>query len=354
MENEIKNTVLLTSKLDDLLVKGITDAAAERTLAKCKEALANTKDIAVCTIRARKPAIRITLDKYLGNDSEEIANFRKKAESAKTLTAFTDYLKKLESIEKAAREKLYSKCVMSKGDSHIISKDDFQDYFKDEFEVYKARWDETLEGIRAVFPMEMLAFKNKVEKIIDSTPYDEAVSERLKHQLARVTSISEDDYVRKLTMELDSEFSPDSFEDEEMIKAVTAASLNRTRRDMAEIIGGLVRTAYEGTCMYLLQVGMTDKDTTWGLVSSKKKFSKVREHLIAGNVFEFEPIIHIAEAMNETVGIEDTLDARCSLLQLLSFIWALGNKYELDLDPKKLPNAESIVVTPELLEEEVV
>lgn len=355
MDNKSKkNSLLLASKLDDLLVKGITDAAAEQQLAKCKEALANAQNISVCSIRARKPAIRITLDKYYGNDDEEIANFRKKAESSRNLTAFTDYLKKLDSIEKACREKLYGKCIMSKGDSHIISKDDFQDFTLDDFGDYKKKWDDTLDSIRNIFDVEILAFKNRVTRIINETPYAEETKDRLNYRLARVCSIDVDTYVSKITLELDSEFAPETFSDETMIKTVSVAALNRTRRDMAEIIGGLIRLAYEGTCMYLLQVGTTEKDTTWGLAKSKEKYKTCRERLISGNVLEFEPISSIAEQIDEIVKIEDTFDARLALIELLSSIWALGNKYELDLEVKKLPNADGITITPELLEEGVI
>ena len=347
----IKNNILIASKLDSLLTNGIMDVAAERQLEKCTEALANTKDISVCSIRARKPAIRITLDKFFAeSEDEEIRNFRKKAESARTLTAFTDYLKKLDSIEKACREKLYSRCVVSKGDSHIISRDDFQDFVLEDFEGYKAKWSETIDDIRAIFGNEMLAFNNRVTKIIDGTPYEDSTKERLKKTLARVVSTKEDDYVRGITLDVESEFPPEAFDDEKMIETVSTAALHRARRDMADIIGGLVVTAYEGVCLYLLQVGVTEKDTTWGLAKSKDKLKTCKKRLESGNVFEFEPIIAIADAIGEIVSIEDTLDARMALVELLADIWALGNKYELELDPKKLPNADGIVITPEFLE----
>ena len=353
MKEESKK-LLLVSKLDSLLVKGVTDVATQDQLEKCKEALANAQNISVCSIRARKPAIRITLDKYLGGDDEEIANFRKKAESARTLTAFTDYLKKLDSIEKACREKLYSKCIMSKGDSHIISKDDFQDFVLNDFNGYKSKWHEILENMNAIFDNEILSFENRVSRIIEDTPYENEVKIRLKKRLEHVCSVKESEYIKRLTLDIDSEFAPEAFSDEKMIETVSTAALNRTRRDMAEIIGGLIRTAYEGICMYLFQVGKTEKDTTWGLSSSKEKFRTCQRRLQNGNVLEFEPIIAIADKIGEIANIEDTFDARLSLIELLSVVWALGNKYELDLDERKLPNADGIVITPELLEEGVV
>ena len=352
--NDESKKLLLVSKLDDLLVKGVTDVSSQNQLEKCKEALANAQNISVCSIRARKPAIRITLDKYLGGDDEEIANFRKKAESARTLTAFTDYLKKLDSIEKACREKLYSRCIMSKGDSHIISKDDFQDFVLNDFNGYKSKWDETLSNMKVIFDNEILAFENRVSRIIEDTPYEDEVKKRLKKRLEHVCSAKESEYIKRLTLDIDSEFAPEAFSDEKMIETVSAAALNRTRRDMAEIIGGLIRTAYEGVCMYLFQVGKTEKDTTWGLSSSKEKFRTCQKRLQNGNVLEFEPITAIADKIGEIANIEDTFDARLSLIELLSVVWALGNKYELDLDEKKLPNADGIVITPELLEEGVV
>ncbi len=349
----IKEEILLTSAMDELLVKGITDAASVRTLQKCKEALEHTKDIAVCSIRARKPAVRITLDKCYAGDNEEIADFRKKAESARTFTAFTDQLKRLESIEKAAREKLYSRCILSKGDSHIISKSDFEDFYKSDFGKYKDKWEETLEEIRAIYGVEMLGFKNRVSQIIHSTPYSPETKKSLEARLKRVCTLEEDAYVSKLTLELDSEFSPDAFEDEEMIAAVTTATLNRTRRDMADLIGGLISAAYESVCAYLLQVGVSEKDTTLGLVSSKNKLRKAATQVDTGNVFHFEPVAELVERMREMAEIEDTLDARYALLELLSEIWKLGLKYDLDLDEKKLPNAEGIRITPTILEEGV-
>lgn len=349
----LKEELLLTNALDEVLVRGVTDANSIRTLNRCKEALENTKDIAVCSIRARKPAVRITLDKCFVGDEEEVAEFRKKAESARTFTAFTDQLKKLESIEKASREKLYSRCILSKGDSHLIGKSDFEDFFKSDFGKYKKKWDETLEEIRSIYDLEMRSFKNRVLQIISSTPYSPETRKSLEHRLERVIKIEKDDYVKSLTLEIDSEFSPDSFEDEEMIAAVTTASLNRTRRDMADLIGGLIKACYEGVCAYLLQVGMSEKDTTLGLVSSKNKLIKVASQVDLGNVFNFEPVSELVERMREMTNIEDTLDARYLLLELLSDIWKLGLKYSLELDERKLPNAEGIRITPTILEEGV-
>lgn len=346
-QSKIKEMVLAiesSKKLNAIFEEGI-NAANEEKVSELQDMFNNAKNVALVSVHVHKPTLNVNLGVNLPDDiPEDVGAFCSKSESGLKFTGFTDQFKKLESIEKCIKNQIKQHSITDT--VKMMTLEGFEQFFE-KYKDYQMSWNDVVEEIRTIYSSDLEVFRTSVNWRIknDIAKGNPQLEEMLTERLNKTLGKTADEFCSRLYLELDSEFSPEQFEDEELKKFLSVSQIEKQKKQMRCIIEGLISKSFEASCSYLLAVAKTQFESLISLNGRNSKFSKSAKEIAKANIFEIDCISEISREMKRISNINYTEEAFSELLTLLKDIYFVATKYGVELDMKKLPNCDSLILT---------